>query len=1018
MLLLTSYKDDKVSAPNPMSEIGADTKAGMADCARKTRIFASEQDKNPQPQNTRSDPADRIRRFREGIGSTKMSSEDKDIARQSEFYKKSAKFLIQCILAPLYGEKIRVEPLTIEDLNRESDFPGRKFFVGAIIRALDLDNNSIQTLRNRAGRLVGLLSSAGPIPVVEENFDLPELEINENKTLPDIIHNLNTSDKKIMMRWLKSNTDQRSLLCEDIKDILEKRENLTSGDFSDIDELILIESTNYGVSKFPVRKEHDYEVLCDRITVLPIRDKKAPFGYDTKPMYLEMDSLSYVFLPPFSKKTVDSVDSQDSAALPNFTIETVGLVETEENDKKLVSVTIRYELRNKMLKQIARKTYSGEQIRYIKNFPTLTIYGPIPENGWIVRRDLDISEIPSPLTSGSIENTGLKDIVFEGLEFKDTTDNYSLYFGHIPLWVSVKTRTGEMLGALPLRVVSGGGEPDWTSKPNFIHRALLNDRPNPSGTIIVAADIGSSRSAILFHRSSDSDDINNEIFIDNNQLLGIPVIESMDSAADVDFGMMFFQPKNQIGTVEGKIPVGLLTTDAYHNETKESVSLFSSGKLILLDPKSIADASTRKILSDVKVSNDTKQMMLFAQGLLTLIVDRAVHLQCSNIELRLAYLKERYDFFKNAWDAALKKFSERWQNITVRTTMYLPESLAVANELKFDNNALKTTSGAAIVDIGDFTTDIAIFINENGNVILKDNFSIQFAGRQIILQPIWDYLLFFGAKVESLYKQEVVKNNDCKRAIARLEEALTKQKKDKKRKLDDVVRRDLLCLMRYLDNEKVPDSLRNLFDICYLTEIVILKRILRNYPPKHGAFGIHLFGGGRSLIKANGEGYDWNATFGRLCTTNLPQNDGKTLAFGLLRDIHSDLRKAAEKMQQEAVDYEAPEQGQAGTNIDISADEFREAYIRFLQNAQALKKWKVLDRNDSKVSTGKLFNVIKPNKNSDGIIADEALYGQIYDDAAEFAKAGSIKDPEIVKTLFAYKMAYSSAVAFYSKIQK
>jgi hypothetical protein len=793
-----------------------------------------------------------------------------------------------------------------------------------------------------------------------------------------------------------------------------------------------IDSKDSEVPGFPVLKEHGEAVLCDRITVVPIRDNKTPFGYNMEPLSFEADGLRYAFLPPLTLDTVAAATTTD------FKIEKIEIPEGVNDqsvpkelrvpigmeNNKLVSVTIRCKLKSKYLRQIVCRTYSGGEIRYIKNFPSLTIYGPVPMHGWIARRDIDI-DYPSPLKSGSVENITLKDIVCEDaktnikdnkpevasseMSFFQTTDRYNLYQGPIPLWLAVKTSSGETLGSLPLRVVSDDKLNDWKNMPNFIHTE------KPTGKLIVAADIGSSRSAILFHRSSDNDNENDEIFIDNGQPLGIPITTSGSIDVDVNFGMTIFQPEKQLGKVEGKTPVGLLTTDAFQNETKDQVSLVSSGKLILLDPKSIADASTRKILSDIKVGNDQKAMYLLAESLLTLIIDHAIHLQCSIVELRLSYLIERFSSFKIAWDKVIGKYRERWPDISIKCEMYLPESLAIANELKH-GDTLSTTSGAAIIDIGDFTTDIALFISEaGGSIELKDNFSVQFAGRQIILQPIWDYLLFSGDKIGDLYKQDKIKSLECQQAVSRLEAAREKQKKDKKRILNDDVRRDLLCLMSYFNsNNEKTGALRNLFDICYLTEIVVLKRILRNIPQKEGNFDIHLFGGGRFLIKEKDNGFDWDKTLGRSCNTKLPRDDGKTLAFGLLRNIHPSLKEAAEKMRNQAQSYQEKEGGRR-TNTVPSHEELKEAYICFLQNAQALKNWEVLDDNDNMVSPGKLFNVKKTGNNNDGVIDDEKLFKEKYDIALEYAMAGSITDTEIIKTLFAYKMAYESAVAFYSK---
>jgi hypothetical protein len=74
-----------------------------------------------------------------------------------------------------------------------------------------------------------------------------------------------------------------------------------------------------------------------------------------------------------------------------------------------------------------------------------------------------------------------------------------------------------------------------------------------------------------------------------------------------------------------------------------------------------------------------------------------------------------------------------------------------------------------------------------------------------------------------------------------------------------------------------------------------------------------------------------------------------------------------------------------------------------------------VDRNDNNVKPGKLFNVKKNPNEPCGWIEDQDLYHNLYDEAFEYATAGSVHNPEIIKTLFAYKMAYSSAVAFYSK---
>jgi hypothetical protein len=1007
----------------------------MKNCAEETRKFAREDKTTPQPQNTRSDPADRIRRFREGIGTTRLSAEEQEAKRNSEYYRKSLKFLLQCVLSPLYGEKVRIAALSADDLKRERRFPGRQYFIEAILDALDMGDRNILTLRDRAGNIIGLLSSAGPIPVVDNGFLLPDLKIDETKDIGIILRGLQKQDKELLAYWLSKNAGSTCLLYEDLIKTLKTQERIDISDPSynfENKAIINVEKNNYEVWGFPVLKEYGDDVLCKKITVVPIRDINTPFGYSMKPLTFEAAGLSYVFLPPLSSEAIAATGNSDDFVIKKIEIPEADRdpsapkelrmpIEVENN--KLVSVTVRVELKIKSLDQVVRRTYSGGEIRYIRNFPSLTVYGPVPKYGWIARRDIDIGEYPSPLKTDSKETITLKDILFEEeegkskkpLKFTETTNKCYIYQGPIPLWLAVKTPTGDILGGLPLRVVPDSVQDDWNNTPNFTH----TKPPTGKGKLIVAADIGSSRSAFLFWRSGDNENDVNEIFIDNGQPFGIPITTSGSVDADVNFGMMVFFPEKQLGKFEGKTPVGLLTTDEFQNSGKDAVELFNSGKLILLDPKNIADASTRKILSDIKVGNDQKAMYLLAQSLLTLIIDRAIHMQCSTVELRVSYLVERYSSFKIAWDNSIKKYKELWPEITVELNMYLPESLAIANVLKHDGT-LATLSGAAIVDIGDFTTDIALFTSKAGQPVeLKNNFSVQFAGRQIILQPIWDYLLFSGKKVESLYISEKMNSNECKQAVTRLEAAREKQKKEKKQQLSNDVRRDLLCLMDNLNTENIPLPLRNLFDICYLTEIVILKRILEKEPEGGGSFGIHLFGGGRSLIKTQDTGFDWNTTMARPCNTKQREQDGKTLAYGLLREIHPNLKKAAKDEQERAKKYNADQQGGPHIFDAPSHDELRKSYIRFLQNAQALKKWEVFDANDNFVSTGRLFNV-KKSGNRDGEIDNEGLYRELYDDALEFAMAGTVSDNEIIKTdiiktLFSYKMAYGSAVAFYSK---
>ncbi|MDR2786687.1 MAG: hypothetical protein LBB83_12325 [Treponema sp.] len=1013
MMLLTSYKDTKNDEAKDIKKVGADTAGGMRSCYEETRKYAAEQEKSPPPENTRSNPADRIKRFREGI-SWKVQ-EDKEKILSSEMFKQSAILFIRCVLSPVYGETVSIDTYKTSDLNIERSYPGRKYFLASIIDALydpavEMDRNEIICIR-RGQALIGLLSSAGPIPVTENRFSLSELSIDEKKDLKTIIRDLEIQDKRILMYWLTEtgkNAEQNDLYGA-VKSILEKEENVSDSDFNVIKQNLKIDKLPSGVPGFPLLREHGEDKLLERITLVPIRNNETRFGYHMPPLTIKSDDLFFVFLPPLTREAVES------SRTGSFTIESITLVEPNIEAKKLVSITIRCVMEVNKLKIIHRNSYTNEQIRFIKGFPSLSLYGPAPKSGWIARRDIaPPAEYPSPLTGGGVETLGLKDIEFDGIDFEDTGDNYSVYCGEIPKWLGVRVNNGDWLGALPLRVVPERMLQDWEKNPVFIHTEP------PGGTMTVAADIGSSRSVVLFRKDGASESKDNDIIIEEDQILGIPLTSSGDIGADATFGSMFFQPDKQHKAVQGKTPVGILTTNMFDKGNREDLLLYKSGKLILLDPKSISEASNRSIISDIKAGKNQSAMNLLTQGMLTMIVDRAQHLGCSKINIRLSYLKERYSNMNTAWTTARNKIEDLMPELRgkIDIKMYLPESLAIANRLRHDND-FQAVSGAALVDIGDFSTDIALYLKdfkESPDVKLKKNVSVLFAGRQILLQPIWDYLQFSKARVESVF---AAANDDDKRAIKRLEVELEKQRREKTGNMPENVRRDLLCLMDKLKKEKIPPALQNLFDICYLTEVVILKRLLKNLPnDTGGSFDIHLFGGGSSLIKAKKDGFNWDAVLGRTCVTHPRSHEGNKLASGLLIDIQNDLQSAGEQARIDAENYEGNDRNRSASKIELNDEELKRGYIRFLKNAQALKRWTVMDSDDSKVNTGMLFNIKKPDRNLPGEIGDINLWKELYSGSMEFAMAGSTDDKEIIITLFAYKMAYSSAVAFYSKGRK
>jgi hypothetical protein len=1037
MKFLTSYKDDKNQEAKQLLFVGSGTKAGMQNCAKETREYAKDpsedaketreyalrKDPNPPPENTRSNSADRIKRYRESI-SWSIADRENEV-RNSPLFMETAKFLIQCVLSSVYGENVRIETIRVDELKKDKSRPGRAHFVDNVLDALDMGKDSIKFLRKRDGKLIGLLSRSGPIPIIENTFELPELEFAEGD-FDSLIRGLDKIDKQILKYWLDNNPKEMKEDCKLYKEILKIFESekisvdtvVTNALSIDIDE----------PAKFPVLKEYSEAVLLDKIMFVPVIDKKQRFGYDMpkeptgeNPLYIEVDGICYAVLPPFTDDTIKDINKEqaandnETAKRPKFFIESIKITDSDlKENNKLSSLTIQCQLRNNGLIQIVRKTYSDQQMRFVKYFPSLSVYGPVPQYGWIVRRDFDPkTDIPSPLASSTEDETfELKDILFfgikEDIKFEDIRENYTVYSGEIPQWLGVYTKTGDWLGALPVRM--GQAEKPSLNTPNFI----LKEKPN--GKIIVSVDVGSSRSAVLFQKVGHTD-VDKEIFAEKWQSLSVKLTTLGTVQQDVDFAAMCFLEENRADTVSGKIPMGLLTTNEYRDKGKDDILLYRSGKLLLLDPESITKASTREILSDVKAGADPKAMRLLAQGMLSMIIDRAIHLECSEIELRLAYLIERYTPLKMAWEASIKKFQSLFPNIKIELKMYLPESLAIANHLKALGN-FDTVSGAAIIDIGDFTTDFALFKKIGNQIKLIGNESVLFAGRQIIIQPIWDYLQISGIKnVKSLFNIEA---QGSKEAVERLEKQVENAKKAKKEAVPEDVRRDILCLMANFKRDTIPCTLQNLFDICYLTEILLLKCLIRQYPndfpeDEDGYFDIRLFGGGSSLMKEESGSFSWKNVLHRGCTIDKrSSSNGNMLASGLIDDIQNDLIDAAKNMKKQAEDHYELSNSNVVNTEEIKG-ELRGGYIRFLKNAQAVKKWEVLDKNDNNVSPGKLFNVKKPHPDADGVINDNELFNRYYSKALEYATSGSVTDKEIIKTLFAYKIAYSSAINFYSR---
>jgi len=1091
-MLLTSYKDTKM--PAAMGSMGTDTNDGMETCYQRTCEYAKNTEKDGKkdsslpPANIRSNSADRIKCYRKGISWVK--EEDKIQVMSSDMFKQSAILLIQCVLASVYGEPVELTTYRVDNLKGGDTYPGRKFFLEDIVEALygkegekpgvEMDRNKIICIRHGQD-MIGLLSSTGPIPVADEekHFSIPDLEIGKIEdlkhiSLEAIIEKLKPQKLQILRYWLETNIDKGNEchLYKEIYGLLGEKKIKVDQGIAETLEIEKLEGTN--LYQFPQLRIYREKKLNDIIALTPIRDEKTPFGYDmgalnkdnvefAKALRIKLGNFIYAFIPPLTEEAVEFSEKDD------FVIRSI-IYEQQDIDKnqKVVSVVIRCCMTVKNLEISVTKTYTGGQMRYIKTFPSLSVYGPAPKSGWIVRRDVipaDQGEHAFPLVNEA-DGINIKDINFDNINLVNTEDDYQIHHGAIPVWLGVSADGVGGLGALPVRVVDERLQKDWNKQqPVFIHKEV------PNGTITVAVDIGSSRSVVLFNHGSLKDE-DFDIMIENEQALMIPLTISPDTTGtvkDAKFAVFFFQPTMQRKQIRGKTQVGVLTSDNLEEIDEKmdenAVMLYKSGKLMLMDPESISeDRIGRKIVSEIKSEGAKRQkaMDLLIQGILAMIVDRSMHLECSKINIRLAYLAETYTNMKRAWDKAKTKFKKINPECKIDFHLYLPESLAIANRIK-NENGFTAGSGAALVDIGDYSTDVALFVNDDDadgvHVKYVANTSVLFAGKHILVEPIWDYLYSIATN-DGAYKEvfKIDKEVIEKRLKIKMKESLDKAKNEGEKirilnaaidadiadkmiklqtvgdKLDGEIKNQraknstmtedgrscLLYLMDILNKEKLPEELDNLFDIGYLTEVVILKHLIDSIPKGHGDFNVHLFGGGSSFIKSNmdknsdKEGvFNWNAVLGRDCATHNISDKSNKLAFGLLDDVADELKQAKEKAEEEALKGGKENQNEStATNTKIDDGDFRKGYIDFVKDALHLKQpgWYFHTKKDGTYKEpDRVFNVV-----NDGI-DNEGLWTKYYNDAKDFAKkkVGSSKNTEIIKTLFAYKMAYSCAMAFY-----
>ncbi|UTY22793.1 hypothetical protein [Treponema denticola] len=773
-------------------------------------------------------------------------------------------------------------------------------------------------------------------------------------------------------------------------------------------------------------KNYQDEILANSISLIPMIDERARLGYNMKPLMLEVQDMCYAFIPPITQKSIEWT-TNDSLEIISLSIENTVIVEN-----KITSITINCKINIDNLDITVSKIYKGGQIRYIKRFPVLSLFGPAPKFGWIARRNLTYEfykhyEYPSPLINESVAAIdGLNDIEFAGMQFDKIESDYFIYCGEIPKWLGVRGN-GSWLGALPLRVVSETEQLDWKKAPNFIHGELPSQK-----RMNVAVDIGFSSFVVLFLEEGMREEEIKKVLIEEGQVLSVPITTPLYYKPDreTQFSNTKFQSEKQYEVVQGKIPVGIIGTPLLYSNTGNDLLLYKSGKLILLNPKTVSEASGVKITSDIKSNVEEKrnEMELLIQGILTMIIDRSLHLECSEINIRTAYLKENYEFMKSCWESAKENIEKRMPYLRpkINIDLYLPESLAIANRI-CHNNAFHTGSGAALIDIKALSTDIALFKNkaakdssaDASSVSLVTNFSIRLGGHKIILQPIWDYLYFSKyKKVEDLFKVDTRDNSNLIDIVKKLNDELTKQRSEKHIDVNKA-RNNLLCLINRLQKGQIPLELQNLFDLGYLAEIVILKNFVKTMTKGDGTFDIHLFGGGSSHFTGQKDGFNCGAIIGRICETYDRSADGDILALGLLSGadgkMHKNIEAAAAEAKKEAQNYIKTIKKQPIITT-ASVKELEENYAQFIEAAEILKpSWYFKDNYSNNLDARWVLNVKeKQERTASYEPLDSSLWTQNFEPAMDFARNCRTDSMEIFKILFSYKMAYLNAVAFYN----
>ena len=133
----TSYEDTGSHAP--IEKLDSNTADGLRTCYQKTEEYIRKIDKEA-PENTKSNPATRVKQFRESISWGRFADKEMEVLHAPNF-KKSAILFIHCVLSSTYGDNITMEVQKISHLNKEKNFLGRPHFLESLQVAIYGNDN-------------------------------------------------------------------------------------------------------------------------------------------------------------------------------------------------------------------------------------------------------------------------------------------------------------------------------------------------------------------------------------------------------------------------------------------------------------------------------------------------------------------------------------------------------------------------------------------------------------------------------------------------------------------------------------------------------------------------------------------------------------------------------------------------------------------------------------------------------------------------------------------------------------